>query len=121
MNYPIFEQIAYKKFPPFGAEFIIVVPDYLREYNFSYIPKRHWRVDYAWPAYRLIVEVDGGAFKKDGGGHNRGAGFRKDIVRHNTLKQLGWTVYRFLPEHLPPKSSYAIDVIEGFFKKQFGF
>jgi len=95
-------------------EFKITVPYYMSQYQFRYINKNHWRPDYCWPDYKLIVEIEGGLFIR--GGHSRGAGYRKDIIRYNTFTELGYTVYRFMPEMLPLQSCYAIDIIEKFFR-----
>ena len=96
---------------------IIEIPARIKLYNFPGIQKKHWRVDYCWSSDMLIVEIEGGVFKEGGGGHNRGAGYRNDVIRHNTLKEMGYTVFQFLPEHLPKQSTYALDVLERFFKK----
>lgn len=48
-----------------------------------------YRLDYAWPAARLAVEVDG---YKD---HSGVDAFRQDRERQNVLVLLGWTVLRF--------------------------
>lgn len=94
-------------------EFHTKVPYYLRNFKLD-IPKTHWRIDYCWPEYKLALEIEGGAFL--GGGHNRGSGFRRDIIKYNTIIHLGFTLYRFMPEHLPFKSTYAITLIEEYFK-----
>lgn len=47
------------------------------------------RVDVAWPAARLVVEVDGFAF------HSDRAAYRSDRRRVNALERLGWRVLRF--------------------------
>ncbi|KAA0235402.1 MAG: hypothetical protein JJLCMIEE_01771 [Acidimicrobiales bacterium] len=57
------------------------------------------KADLAWPAHRIIAEVDG----------HRGHATRKerehDSLRENRLKELGWVVYRFTTDqvwtHLP--------------------
>src|SRR5215475_3616350 len=35
-----------------------------REFRFH--PVRQWRIDFAWPAYRVAIEIDGGIFMRDG-------------------------------------------------------
>lgn len=47
------------------------------------------RVDFCWPAARLIVEADGFAF------HSDRATYRDDRRRLNELERLGWRVLRF--------------------------
>ncbi len=62
----------------------------LREYRFH--PTRRWRVDFAWPAQRLAVEVEGGIYR--GGGHTSVGGIRRDIDKANALTMLGWRLLR---------------------------
>lgn len=117
-KYPDFDfAIKQLKLPLPNFEFKIKIPSYLHKYLFYGLPKKHWRIDYFWPDFMFAVEIDGGAFKKGGGGHNRGAAFRKDMIRHNTFSEMGIFLYRFMPEHLPNKSTYAINLIEQFFER----
>jgi len=58
-------------------------------------PTRRWRFDVAFPAHKLAVEIEGGAFTR--GRHNRGVGFVKDMEKYNTAALLGWRVFRFTP------------------------
>jgi len=108
----------------FEKEKIITIPNFIKQYNFKYCNKREWRVDYFWGEQKLIVEIEGGAFIS--GGHNRGAGFRRDILKYNSLVEMGYTVMRFMPEHLPIqvkrgelsiKRYYAIDCIKRYFEE----
>lgn len=50
---------------------------------------REQRVDFAWPAARLVVEVDGRRWHDPEDARNR------DRRRDNTAAVLGWTVLRF--------------------------
>jgi hypothetical protein len=47
------------------------------------------RVDFCWPAAKLVVEVDGFTH------HSDRLDFRRDRARTNALTQLGWRVLRF--------------------------
>lgn len=51
-----------------------------------------WRFDFAWPASRIAVEVEGGGWSK--GRHTRGAGFAEDMRKYDAAIRLGWTLYR---------------------------
>lgn len=51
--------------------------------------RRVARVDFAWPAYRLVVEVDGYEFHADR------ARYRADRRRQNAIELAGWLVLRF--------------------------
>jgi hypothetical protein len=72
------------------------VPEPVTEFVFH--PIRKWRFDYAWPAFKIALEVDGGSFIQ--GRHNRGGGFRDDIEKANAAVCLGWGILRALPEQL---------------------
>lgn len=54
---------------------------------------RRWRSDFAFPEYRLLIEVEGGIHSQ--GRHTRGKGFERDCEKYNEAAILGWTVLRF--------------------------
>jgi very-short-patch-repair endonuclease len=60
--------------------------------EFRFHPVRKWRFDFAWPALRVALEIEGGVYAK--GRHTRGKGFEADIEKYNTAALLGWTVIR---------------------------
>lgn len=53
---------------------------------------RDWRFDFAWPGYKIAVEVEGGLFIN--GRHNTGKGYEMDLLKYSKAMRLGWTVYR---------------------------
>lgn len=61
-------------------------------------PKRKWRLDFAWPANMIALEVHGGIHS--GGRHTRGKGFVEDRAKMNEAALLGWTVIEATPEHI---------------------
>jgi len=68
------------------------------ERQFYFHPTRKWRSDFAWPALKIIVEVQGGIFMPAGsGGHNRGAYMEKTYEKHNEATKLGWKCFMFGP------------------------
>lgn len=67
------------------------LPEPVREYRFH--PTRKWRLDFAWPAVMLAVEVEGGIYR--GGGHTSTTGLKRDIEKGNALTMAGWRVLRF--------------------------
>lgn len=70
--------------------------DCVAEYRFH--GNRKWRFDYAVPAARVAVEVEGGVFT--GGRHTTGAGFTADLEKYNTAESMGWHVLRITPDVL---------------------
>jgi len=70
------------------------LPMPVAEYRFH--PTRKWRIDWAWPKYKLAVEIEGGIWVK--GRHNRGKGFLGDIEKYNELTRMGWKLFRFTPQ-----------------------
>jgi very-short-patch-repair endonuclease len=54
---------------------------------------RKWRLDFAFPALKLAVEVDGGV-------HRLADRFAGDIDKSNALALAGWTLLRFDPERI---------------------
>ena len=62
-----------------------------REYRFA--PPRRWRADFAVPARRLLIEVQGGHWVD--GRHNRGSGYAADLERQNAAQLAGWTILQY--------------------------
>ncbi|MGL4930900.1 MAG: hypothetical protein ACRC4H_12435, partial [Plesiomonas sp.] len=58
---------------------LVGLPKPVSEYVFH--PTRKWRLDFAWPEYRLALEIHGGVYS--GGRHTRGAGFTEDREKMN--------------------------------------
>jgi very-short-patch-repair endonuclease len=61
---------------------------FVREHQFD--SARRWRFDFAWPAFMVAVEVEGGQWV---GGHG-GKRFRQDAEKYNEAAIQGWTVLR---------------------------
>jgi very-short-patch-repair endonuclease len=81
------------------------LPTAEREYRFD--PVRRWRFDFAWPDFRLAVEVDGGTWSA--GRHSRGPGFEADAEKLNAATALGWRVFRYTGTHV--RTGYAVSQI----------
>jgi len=65
------------------------VPDPIREYPFA--SPRRFRADFAWPAEKVMVEIQGGIYSK--GRHTRGGGFEADCEKRCLATYLGWRVF----------------------------
>ena len=72
------------------------LPEPLAEFRFA--PPRRWRLDFAWPEYKLALEVEGGVWTR--GRHVRGKGFVRDMEKYNTLCVMGWRLLRVAPADL---------------------
>lgn len=73
-----------------------------REHEFA--EGRRWRFDFAYPAIKVALEVEGGVFQK--GRHTTGAGFTADVEKYNAAALDGWLVLRATAAHV--KSGRAI-------------
>ena len=68
----------------------------VKEYQFH--PTRKWRFDYAIPAHKIALEVEGGVWTA--GRHTRPQGFLGDIEKYNSATLMGWRVFRTTPSEL---------------------
>lgn len=80
--------------------------DVVREYRFH--EKRKWRFDFAIPALKIAVEIEGGTWGKSR--HTTGSGFEKDCEKYNSATEFGWRVLRYTSKHV--KSGEAINQLE---------
>lgn len=67
----------------------------LREYRFH--PTAGWRFDFALPAIRVAIEIEGGLH---GGRHVRPKGFIEDATKYNAATLAGWRLLRLTTAHL---------------------
>lgn len=77
----------------------------IKEYRF-YKPRK-WRFDYAFPKYKIALEVEGGVWTQ--GRHTNPKGFLGDMNKYNTATLLGWRLFRTTPKKL--LSSNTIQLI----------
>jgi very-short-patch-repair endonuclease len=78
------------------------LPPFELEYRFS--KERRFRLDIAFPPYKVGVEVDGGVFSRQA--HGSITGILRDMEKHNLLVLEGWRVLRYTPAAV--KSGEAI-------------
>lgn len=70
------------------------LPVPIAEHQFH--PTRLWRFDWAWPAHKLAMEIEGGIYS--GGRHTTPKGFFNDMEKFNNAAILGWRILRITPK-----------------------
>lgn len=91
----------------------VLAPDLLqgavRELQFAKDAGRRWRMDFAWQAQRVYVEIDGGTWT--GGRHTRGAGIEQDAEKENAAAAQGWRRLRFTPQMYAKDPQACVDIL----------
>jgi len=78
------------------------------ELELRFHPSRRWRFDYAWPDYRVALELEGGAWVR--GRHTRGKGFLNDCEKYNSAVMLGWKLVRIPTDWVG--TGYIVEVLQ---------
>lgn len=92
------------------------LPIWESEYHFALDVSRKWRFDFAWPEFKLAVELNGLMVKYHEGrrvvatGHASLDGIIKDYDKLNAAVILGWSVLSFAQSHVA--STAAIDMTQ---------
>lgn len=91
------------------------------EREFRFHPKRLWRFDYACPAHRIAIEIEGNIFAF--GRHNRPMGMIKDMEKYNVATSMGWRIFRFTPPSTGEQlsrfgTSESFDMVKELLKKK---
>lgn len=86
------------------------IPPWERQYRFH--PEREWRFDFAWPDFKIAVEIEGGTWVK--GAHTRGAHFESDCEKYAEALCLGWKVLRITTDQV--KSTQGLKWLERLFQ-----
>lgn len=75
-------------------------------------PTNRMEFDFAWPEYKLAIEVDGGQWSRGKMGHNSGTGVERDARKGNYAILKGWTLLRFVTDHIEKEmDQYTIPAI----------
>ncbi len=80
------------------------------EYRFA-APYRQWRLDLAYVAYSLAIEVEGGthAHAPDARSrHTTGTGYRDDCVKYAIAGLLGWCVLRLTTDMVEDGTAWTL-------------
>lgn len=84
------------------------LPEPQREKTFH--PTRKWQADYLWRAEGVIVERDGGIWRRGGGAHSRPTNILRDMEKGNAAQLMGYKFFRFTPKQL--ENGWAIGVLK---------
>lgn len=76
----------------------------VKEYMFH--PTRKWRFDFAIPAYKIAIEIDGGVWTN--GRHTRPQGYLNDLEKFNEASVLGWIILKFTPGQQYKRKTFEI-------------
>ena len=100
--------------PDYAAQLILMLqavglPEPEREYRFH--SRRRWRLDLAYPALRIGIEIEGGTWAR--GRHTRGQGYADDCEKYNAAVLLGWRVLRYTPAQLGQAVDDVRRAVEG--------
>ena len=88
------------------------LPEPVLELRFH--PPRKWRIDAAFPAHWLAVEIEGGAWVN--GRHTRSSGYLADIEKYNQMALDGWFLLRFTPQQV--ENGEAVQAIAQFLQDE---
>lgn len=61
------------------------------------IPKM-WEFDFAWPDFKLIVEINGGVWMPGGGAHSHPIDITRNMLKQNDAALAGFFVLQFTPD-----------------------
>jgi hypothetical protein len=75
-------------------------------------PERLWRFDYAFPAARVALEVEGLTYS--GGRHQRLKGYEQDCHKYNAAVLAGWLLVRCTTRMV--RSGEVFDLLDAAFK-----
>lgn len=80
------------------------LPEPVMEYKF--LPDRKYRADFAWPDFRLLLEVEGGVFNSKA--HGSVTGILRDMEKYTLAAVHGYRVLRVLPNDLCRNTTVAL-------------
>lgn len=82
---------------------------FVPEYKFH--ETRRWRFDWAFPAKKIAIEIEGVSYSGPGTRHQRGLGIEKDAEKYNCAVIESWRVLRFTPKMIADDPHTAVQQI----------
>lgn len=75
-------------------------------------PENGMTFDFAWPEYKVAVEVNGGQWSGGKMGHNSGTGVERDARKNNYAVLKGWLLIVLVTDHIDKRlGQYALPII----------
>lgn len=73
----------------------VKLPEPVRNHRFNRL--RRFEIDFAWPQWKIGVEIQGGVWMNGRGAHSRPVNILRDMFKHNMLIDDGWRVWHYTP------------------------
>lgn len=70
-----------------------IAPAFPFEREFAFAPGRKFRADFAFVLDRILVEIQGGIWRRGGGAHSRPANIIRDVEKAQIAARMGWRVF----------------------------
>lgn len=86
------------------------LPEPIRQFPFAREMDRRFTADFAWPKYRLLVEIQGGIWRPGGGAHSHPIDIERDVERQQYVAVLRYTMLPLLPKQV--KSGFGIELTQ---------
>jgi hypothetical protein len=86
------------------------LPEPHQQYYFAESMGRKFRSDFAWPAYKLLVEIEGGIWRAGGGAHSHPIDIERDIERRQHAVLLGFFMLPVITDQV--KKGEAIIIVQ---------
>jgi len=86
------------------------LPKPMGQFKFAQSIGRRWSVDFAWPTQKIVVEIEGGIWRRGGGAHTHPMNVLRDIEKYNALALMGYRLFRFSDREL--KDGSAIEMMK---------
>jgi very-short-patch-repair endonuclease len=78
-------------------------------HNYRFHATRKWTIDFAWPAEKLAIEIEGGA--PGGGRHQRREGFTRDAEKYRAVVNGGWHLLRWTTDELRERPIQIVEEV----------
>jgi len=72
-----------------------LVPNFDPQPEYKFHPTRKWRFDFAWPDFKVAVELEGIGNPSQKSRHTTFTGYAADCEKYNAAAELGWRVFRY--------------------------